>query len=177
MTQYSGNAEWINAYLEWTESEPGEVVAEPFADRGVEASVNSAMDIAAVYLEWMDEAAGAAQRTAIDFGTPDLLREAALLMALRTESECVHILRQALDNGDPTSHTLRLAVEALEYAKSLLENERRAWHALSAIRDGDGPGRRIAWTAEPATAWPYALETLEADVRALSGRIVELQAH
>lgn len=126
MTQHSSSSEWISAYLEWTDSEVG-TTSQRSAFPVAIAGANGGEDIAAIYLEWIDSAP--AQHAATAFAA-EPLREAVLLMALRTESECMHILRQALDDGRPTSQTLRLA-----------------------------------------------LDNVEADVRALSGRILELRAH
>jgi len=115
MTQIGGGSDWINAYLEWTEAGSG-ASGQLFAIPAMEAGDDRAEETAAVYLEWIDAAPIATQR------------EAVLLMALRTESEFMHILRQALDN-------------------------------------------------ESRMDWPCALENVEAGVRALSGRILELRAH
>jgi hypothetical protein len=143
MTQRTGGSDWINAYLEWTET----------------------------------DAAPSAKPGAVADASRESLREAILLMALRTESECMHILRQALDDGEPTPQTLRLAMEAIDCAKTLVADERRAWQALRALRLEDQPLAWIAWAADSRMDWPYALEDVEADVRALSGRILELRAH
>ena len=175
MAQHIGNSDWINAYLEWTDAEFG-MSSQWFAVSGMEAGEDWAEETAAVYLEWID-AEPTAMRRAAAVLAPEPLREAVLLMALRTESECMHILRQALDAGRPTSQTMQLAMEALDCAKSLLETERRARQALSALRLDEFPGARIAWDDESRMDWPCALENVEADVRALSGRILELRAH
>ena len=115
MAQHTGGSDWINAYLEWTDGEIG-ISGQLFAVSGMAAGDDWAEEIASVYLEWIDAAPKATQR------------EAVLLMALRTESEFMHILRQALED-------------------------------------------------ETRMDWPCALENVEADVRALSGRILELRAH
>jgi hypothetical protein len=175
MTQHIGGSNWIDAYLEWTDGEIG-MSEQLFAVSGVEAGDDWAEETAAVYLEWID-AEPAAMRRAAAILAPEPLREAVLLMALRTESECMHILRQALDAGRPTSQTMQLAMEALDCAKNLLDDERRAWQALSALRLDEPSGARIAWDDETGMDWPCALENVEADVRALSGRILELRAH
>ena len=154
MTQHTGSSEWIDAYLEWTETDFG-TDEQPFAYWGVDTGFDASANLAA----------------------PEPLREAVLLMALRTESECMHILRQALDEGIPTTRTLRLAVEAIECAKSLLDNERRAWRALEALHPEDARGARIDWSGASQLDWPCALENVEADLRALSGRILELRPH
>ena len=164
MDQHSRSSDWINAYLEWTDRECG-MPSQLFAVSGIEAGDDWAEESAAEYLEWIDTESTATQR------------EAVLLMALRTESECMHMLRQALDDGIPTSQTLRLAMEALDCAKNLLDDERRAWRALSALRIEEQPLAWIAWDDDSRMDWPCALENVEADVRSLSGRILELRAH
>jgi len=126
MAQHIGNPDWISAYLEWTEDEFG-MSGQRFAVSAMEACDGWTGEAAAVYLEWIDEGAAAAQRAAAPVAV-EPLREAILLMALRTESEFMHILRQALDD-------------------------------------------------DAGMDWPGALESVEADVRALSGRIHELRAH
>jgi hypothetical protein len=164
MTQLTGGSDWINAYLEWTDTEFG-MSSELIAVSRMGAGDDWAEESAAEYLEWLDTESTATQR------------EAVLLMALRAESECMHMLRQALDEGHPTSQTLRLAMETLDCAKNLLDDERRAWQALSALRIEEQPLAWIAWDDDSRMDWPCALEDVEADVRALSGRILELRAH
>jgi len=164
MTQIGGGSDWIGAYLEWTDAEFG-MSRELFAAPGMDAGDGSAEDTAAVYLDWIDTASTATQR------------EAVLLMALRAESECMHMLRQALDDGRPTSRTLRLAMEALDCAKHLVDDERRAWQTLNDLCLAEQPLAWIAWGDDSRMDWPCALEDVEADMRALSGRILELRAH
>jgi len=167
MAQHIGSPEWINAYLEWTDTEFS-------VASGMDA--DAATDITAAYLEWID-APPAKERRALAFTVGEPQREAVLLLALRTESECMHMLRQALDYGLPTSQTLRVAMEALDCARSLLDSERRAWQTLSTLRVDDALGARISRDRESRADWPGALANVEADVRALSGRILELRAH
>ena len=176
MNQMGGGSDWINAFLEWTEIESA-ISGQSLAVSRMEALDDGAEETASVYLEWIDAAPAAAPRAAERVLAPEPLREAILLMALRTESECMHMLRQALDDGQATPQKLRLAMEALECAKTLLADERRAWDALSALRLEDQPLSWIGWTDESRMDWPCALEDVEADVRALSSRIVELRAH
>ncbi len=126
MAQLGGSSDWISAFLEWTDAETG-MSAQSFAVAGMEAGDGWAEETATVYLEWIDAAPATPQRAA-PLLAPEPLREAILLMALRTESEFMHILRQALDD-------------------------------------------------ESGMDWPTALEDVEAGVRALSGRILELRAH
>lgn len=58
-----------------------------------------------------------------------------------------------------------------------LDDERRAWQTLSALRIGERRRARIGWDEDSRMDWPGALESIEADMRALSGRILELRAH
>ena len=50
MNQHIDNSQWIGAYLEWTDTEPGTL--RQFALSGSDDSV----DIAVTYLEWIDAA-------------------------------------------------------------------------------------------------------------------------
>ena len=170
MAQHISSPQWINAYLEWTNTEFSTAAKMSLAS-GMDADV--AVDITSAYLEWID-APPAKDRRAVASSAAEPQREAVLLLALRTESECMHIVRQVLDSGLPASQTLGLALEALDCAKSLLESERRAWQTLTALRVDDA---RIFRERETRTDWPCALANVEADVRALSGRILELRAH
>jgi hypothetical protein len=124
MAQHLGSPEWITAYLEWTNTEFS-------VASGMDADV--ATDIATAYLEWID-ASPAKERRAPAFRAGEPQREAVLLLALRTESACMQIVRQALD-------------------------------------------ARISCDIESGMDWPSALASVEADMRALSGRILELRAH
>jgi hypothetical protein len=169
MAQHIGSPEWIDAYLEWTGIE-FTTAARMWLASEVDANADAA-DASTAYLEWID-APPAKERRAVASGAVQPQRESVLLLALRTESECMHMLRQALDCGFPTSQTLRVAMEALDCARSLLDSERRAWQALSTLRvDNDAS---VSWERRD---WPGALANVEADVRALSGRILELRAH
>ena len=57
MAQHIGSSEWINAYLEWTDTEFS-------VASGMDA--DAAMDITAAYLEWID-ASPARERRALAF--------------------------------------------------------------------------------------------------------------
>jgi hypothetical protein len=164
MAQHIGSTEWISTYLEWTNTEFSLASA---------MNADTVEDIATAYLEWID-APPAKERRALVPGAAEPQREAVLLLALRTESECMHIVRQMLDSGLPASQTLQTALEALDCAKSLLESERRAWQTLSALRVDDA---RLSWSRASGVDWPSALADVEADVRALSSRVLELRTH
>lgn len=128
MTQHIDSSDWIGAYLEWTETEPGMALRSAFSG----AHADDGGDIAATYLEWID-ATPLQDRRASAPVSGSALREDALLMVLRTESECARILRQALEDERSTTRAMQKAMAALD--------------------------------------------DIDADVRALSGRILELRAH
>lgn len=130
MGQHFDNSQWISAYLEWTETEPG--MSRPYALAAADDGADDSVEIAVTYLEWIDAAPRQDRRARAPL-SQSALREAALLMVLRTESECAHILRQALADDHSTSQAMQLAIETLD--------------------------------------------NIDADVRALSGRILELRAH
>lgn len=175
-------SDWIGAFLDWTQIDPTEA-ATPFVARSDE-------DFSAAYLDWLDagmpaqapvsssgRSAVPARRASDVFGGTSGFHEAVLLAALHTESDCLHVLRQVLDTGAPNPGTVRLAVQALEYAHRLLDDERSAWRVLSAL---GGNGRRRAsdaWHAGFETDWPQALETVAADVQALTGKVLALHVH
>ena len=53
MNQHIDNSQWIGAYLEWTETEPG--MPGQYALSGADDGADS-VDIAVTYLEWIDAA-------------------------------------------------------------------------------------------------------------------------
>jgi len=180
----SNTVNWINEYLEWMDPGSSGISATP----AISADAN--MDFVAAYLEWIDSApsvtapgratvvAHAPAPAGIEIYRPEALREAILLMALRTESECVHVLRQVVDQGDATSRTVELAAEAIAYAERLLEDEQTAWRALTALRSADTRQSSVAWQSDLNNSdWPHALEGVMADVRALTGRVLALHTH
>lgn len=186
MVQINSATDWIGAYLEWTHGERMENAAGSSA-RGGMAGTDG--DYPAVYLEWLDasepaqaplrgsRAATLSRRASDVFGGASGFHEAVLLAALHTESDCLHLLRQVLDAGAPNRGTVRLAVEALEYAHRLLDDERSAWRVLNAL---GGKGRRRssdAWRTGFEADWPQALESVAADVQALTGKVMALHVH
>jgi len=194
----SNTADWINEYLQWMNGGEGSVArAAP-----VTAAANT--DFVAAYLEWMDAAPEAAPSpptrapvrvpvrapvrarmpawAGIEVYRPEALREAILLMALQTEYDCVHMLRQAVDAGAPTPDTVDLARDALRHAERLLDDEESAWRALNALYRCDLPRTRAMLDVNPrsefsSSDWPHALEGVMADVRALTGRVLALHTH
>jgi hypothetical protein len=188
MDQDRGGTEWISEFLEWTFSEsdrsPGDMRAHIDSVMAIEAEG----EIAEAYLEWIDASPVAAAAVRSQFGFDrrgvvsnadvlDLSREGILLMALRTEADCVHMLRQVLEMDGAGAGNLRLAIEGLEDAQRLLEGEQRAWHALMDVREA-------GWTTperfSPAgfdQEWPSALNSVAAEVRALAGKVLAMHPH
>jgi len=74
-------------------------------------------------------------------------------------------------------HPTVLPEEALEHAERLLEDERSAWRALTALSRGDLPQSSMAWRSDFEKNWPHALEDVAADVHALTSTVLALQAH
>ena len=186
MDQINCATDWIGAYLEWTHGEWMEIASSSLARGGIGATDG---DFPAAYFEWQDASTPAqqpvapycvrtpARRAADVIGNATGFREAVLLAALHTESDCLHILRQTLDGGATNPGAVRLAIEVLEHAHRLLDDERSAWHALSAL---SGNGRRRAsdaWRTGFEADWPHALEDVATDVRALTGKVLALQLH
>ena len=100
------DADWVSAYLEWTET-------------GREETLESDA------LEWI----AGYQAAWSDIDEQHLLLEGILQTALRTEADCVAIARRALDIED-ASPRLREAYAALCYAEQLLQDERHAWQLV-----------------------------------------------
>jgi hypothetical protein len=184
---------WIAAYLEWAGIDGPPSEFRGFGrDAAGEAGADPSDAFAAAYLEWMEDVrAGLREYSrfgpAADVGQSRLaneagaeletLRETVLLEALRTESDCIHMLRQTLDVGSTSAATVRFAIETIERADRLLEDERRAWQVLRALRQCDlsrveGPTSRI----DAEDNWSHALDGVIADMHSLTGRILALQA-
>lgn len=151
MDQDRGGTEWISEFLEWTFSECDTAVRSPFGfDR---RGVGSDADVLG------------------------LAREGILLMALRTEADCVHMLRQVLETDGAGAGNLRLAIEGLEDAQRLLEGEQRAWHALMDIRVAGWTTPDRLWSTGFEQEWPSALDSVAAEVRALAGKVLAMHPH
>lgn len=176
--------DWIAAYLDWANSD-GRTVHLRGSGGDTASEVHTPSDtFVAAYLDWIDEqfapASGAGQaRVAMETAAElSALREAVLLDALRTESDCLHMLRQLIDVGGASAATLRFAIETVERADRLLEDERRAWEVLKALR-----GFELGWTGaiskrDAEDNWSHALDGVVADMHSLTGQIVlGLQAH
>ena len=188
MNQIAGTTDWIGAYLEWTDASSVTGAREHVGFGGMEVvGADVAEEFTVAYLDWMDVARPARKRRsqyrsrgAGDAGAKisgvDVFRE-ALLVALQTESDCVQFLRQILEAGGTSTRTLGFAYEALQHAERLLEDERRAWRALTARYPWDAKRMSTASRIEMETNWPHALEDVAADVHALRGTIQALQSH
>lgn len=189
MNQIRNDVDWIEAYLNWTNPERTERRASEPDPIAYSVTVEASERFSAAYLEWMDaaqpvrepaapyRARAAGGGTDDDLGTLDALREAVLLVALRAESDCIHMLRRSLASGKTTPDAVKLAVEALDHVNRLLDGEQCAWRALNTLRNDDVPHSRTAWRTDLETDWPHALEGVVADMRALSGTVLALHAH
>ena len=152
MEQNANTAEWIAAYLEWTDAE------------------GAGQEFAEACIDWTVPARTSASDVGGEGEGLERLRESVLVWALRTESDCMHILRKVLDERSAAPDILRLAYEGLEHAERMLENEQRAWHALTTLRN-------CAWATGFDSDWPHAFEGVVTDVRALAGKVLELRPH
>jgi len=94
MNREWSSQEWVAAYLEWFELPDTDWVDEPESMLPAQASA--------------------------DLARIDARSEAVLLWALRTESDCMHILRELLEAGDSAPERIRQTVQALEHAEQLL---------------------------------------------------------
>ena len=128
------DADWVSAYLDWT-------------SLGGEGAADSEP------MEWIP--ACEVEMAWRDIDRQHFLLEGILQMALRTETECVHIARRALAVED-ASPAVQEARAALSYAEKLLQDEDRAWRLVH----NDFTRR-----------WPHPLQNIDADVRMLSLRV------
>lgn len=167
---------WTSAYLEWID-----MGTQSFGPgRGTDETVAQAdTEWADAYLEWIDSATAPGLRPGSgvedNMRKLDVFREAILLTALHTETECMQILRQRLANGDTNVHAVKLAAKALQHAERLLEEERGAWRALNELRAGDRRGSRVGKANVSDGSWTNAVEGVAADVHALASKVVALQ--
>ena len=179
MEQRRWATDWIGAYMEWMTGDDALIQAPA---RFASGDTDGGEFFTTVYLEWMD-APPAATEPAPEFRADDAFaaereqfRETVLLDALHMEAECVHIVRQTLDQGSRSRETLALALETLRNANKLLEDEARAWQTLSAGRQ-----RRLALAPTMNREnhveynWSHALEEVAVDVQSLTGRVLALR--
>jgi hypothetical protein len=187
MDSSNSTGTWIKAYLEWM-NEGIDVAWQDSSARGSveEQGADAGEEFVGAYLDWIDRPRPAGARDSLagnpgragdSLGSLDRFREAILLVALHTEFDCMQIVRRVLEAGDATPRTAELAMDALRQAERLLDDERCAWRALSELRTSDVLPSRIASQAEFPEDWPYALDAVVADVRALTGKVMALQAH
>lgn len=182
MEQINQAIEWIGSYLEWSNIDWA--ATSPMAMQG-----DSDVDFCTAYLGWTDanplagqerrDHAGQARgRRASDVvGSTYGFREAVLLAALHSQSDCLHILRQIVENGGTDAGTLRLVVAALDHAQRLIDDERLARQALD---DLHGFGHRRAsdhLQSNIDAEWPRAIEHVVADVRSLTSTVMAMQFH
>jgi hypothetical protein len=110
MDQVNTTIDWIVEYLEWSNAGERDFWPGAPAGSGIDAAgAGSSSEFSAAYLEWTDAA-----QAVIEPGFDLARREAALWAALRTESDCVHILRQLLEAGDAPPRSMKFAFEAIE---------------------------------------------------------------
>lgn len=171
MKQSAGTADWIGAYLEWTDAGSLTGAREHTGFGGAEAAgADPAEEYTAAYLEWMDAAPPVRERRTqyrargTRDGDAEVCRE-ALVVALQMESDCIQFLRQIREAGGTTIPSLSFASETIEHAERQLENGRRAWRALAARYPWDAKPMSTAARVEIAMNWPHALEDVAADVR------------
>ncbi len=185
MEQDRRGTEWISEFLEWTFGENDRSVAELRAHADAMTAIGNDGKFADAYLDWIDATPVAAaarsqfaydrRGVASDADRPGASREGILLMALRAEVDCVHMLRQVLEADDAAPGALRLALEGLEDAQRLLEGEQRAWHALIYVREAGWTTPQALGPAGFEREWPAALDSVASGVRALAGKVLEMQ--
>lgn len=190
MNQSTSTCDWVREYLDWTQPDGWAIGASSHA-RGaaVQSSADAGEEFVTAYLDWMNwvEPVHAARspyravarysvRSGDDRAGPDVFEE-ALLAALRTESDCLRLLRGILDAENTPPRIVKFASRTVKHAERLLEDERRAWRSLAALRHYNFAHSRVAWDPAHETQWPHALEEVAADVRALKGTVLAIQHH
>jgi len=190
MNQSQSTFDWIREYLDWTQPDGWTIGSSSHALGGpVQSSADGGEEFATAYLDWMNwmepmRAAKSPYRaTARDsVGSSDGMAglnvfEEALLAALRAESDCLQLLRGILDAGRTPPRIVKFASRTVKHAERLLEDERRAWRSLAALRHYNFAQSRAAWDPGYETQWPHALEEVAADVHALKGTVQAMQRH
>lgn len=190
MNQSMSTFDWVGEYLDWTQPDGWTVDASPLATLGpAQSSAEVGQGFVTAYLEWMDwvepvraakspyrAAARDTARSGGDMAGLDVFEE-ALLAALRAESDCLELLRRILDAGETPPRIVKFASRTVKHAERLLEDERRAWHSLAALRHYNFAHSRAEWDPGCETEWPHALEEVAADVHALRGTVLAIQLH
>lgn len=80
MSQHLDNSQWIGAYLEWTETEPG--TPRQYALSGADDGADDSLDIAVTYLEWIDAAPLRDRRARAPVSQSSLSEDVPLMEAL-----------------------------------------------------------------------------------------------
>ena len=180
--------DWLDANLECMNLDDQVIGLRSLAGVGA-AKAGVEPDFAVAFLEWMDAAQQSREISprryasafvahpggADDMNELDVLRETALLVALRTESECMRILNRILEAGDASPRAVTFVHEALQHAGRLLDDERNAFRALGALRSCHSSLSGPAWRPDFETDWPHAIEDVAADVHALTEKVLALQ--
>lgn len=190
MNQIEHTFDWVGQYLDWIQPDgwTGDSNSQAYGSPA-QSSADVGEGFATAYLDWMDwvepvRAAGAPYRAGArnsawsgdDMAGLDVFEE-ALLAALRTESDCLQLLRGILDAGKTPPRIVKFASRTVAHAERLLEDERRAWRSLAALRRYSFAHSRAAWDPGDETQWPHALEEVAADVHALKGTVQAIQHH
>ena len=129
MNRSMSSFDWIGEYLDWTQPDGWTVGANPLATGGtVQASAAMCQDFVAAYFDWMDgmeplRAAKSPYRAVSGNsvgGSGDMagldMFEAALMAALRTESDCLQLLQRVLDTRGTPPRFLKFASRTLDHA-------------------------------------------------------------
>ena len=190
MNQIESTFDWVGEYLEWTQPDGWAIgsSSNPFSGP-VQSSADAGEEFATAYLDWMNweepvRAARSAYRAGVrnsargddDMSGLDVFEE-ALLAALRTESDCLRLLRGIMDADNTPPRIVKFASRTVKHAERLLEDERRAWRSLAALRHHNFAHSRAAWDPAYETQWPHALEEVAADVHALKGTVLAIRHH
>jgi len=189
MNQIESTFDWVGEYLEWTQPDGWAIgsSSNPFSGP-VQSSADAGEEFATAYLDWMNweepvRAARSAYRAGVrnsargddDMSGLDVFEE-ALLAALRTESDCLRLLRGIMDADNTPPRIVKFASRTVKHAERLLEDERRAWRALPGLSRWDLPQSSTARRTDFETTSPHAREGVAADVQALTGTVLALQA-
>lgn len=190
MNQIESTFDWIGEYLDWTQPDGWTAGASPFAmDDPAQASAKISQEFVTAYLDWINlaepvRAAMSPYRAAArdSLGSRDDMAglgvfEEALVAALRTESDCLRLLRGILDADKSPPRIVKFASRTVRHAERLLEDERRAWRSLAVLRHYNFAHSRAAWDPGHETQWPQTLEEVAADLRALKGTVLAIQDH
>ena len=188
MNQIERTFDWVGQYLDWTQPDGWTINSNSQAfGSPAQSSAEAGEEFATAYLDWMDWVepvraarspyrAGARNPAGGHMAGLDVFEE-ALLAALRTESDCLQLLRGILDDDKTPPRIVKFASKTVAHAEQLLEDERRAWRSLAALRHYNFAHSRAAWDPVDETQWPHALEEVAADLHALKGTVQAIQHH